>query len=108
MLGDTVSKWIPEQSPKALAHLGKLGEECCELGKSLFRSIIQGIDGTDPKDGESNREKIQDEIADVLALADLNIEMLDLDREAIDERRAAKLRHKRAWLAMLDEIEPEA
>ena len=59
MLGDTVSKWIPEQSPKAIAHLGKLGEECCELGKALFRSIIQGIDGLDPKEIEQMAKEVE-------------------------------------------------
>lgn len=62
-----ITAWLPEQDRHRLAVLGKLAEECNELGARAVRCIIHGIDEIDPKSGRSNREELERETADVLA-----------------------------------------
>lgn len=100
------SRWIPEQNLKRLAVLGKLIEELCEAGARAARCIIQGIDESDPKTRQINREALQEEIADVIALAHVNIKFFDLDKDAIMRRAVEKEEHKEAWIALLDEDGP--
>lgn len=95
------SKWIPETDLQRLAVLGKLGEELCECGKMCFRSMIQGIDESDPKTGQRNLDVLTEEIADVLALLRLNIQFWKLDERFIESRAKLKMEHKLLWLHML-------
>jgi hypothetical protein len=95
------SKWIPIADRKTLAALGKLAEEVNELGTIIARSIIQGLDGADPKTGIINIDALATEIADVRGLSALLIKQLDLDESAIAERGEKKHRMKSAWIEML-------
>lgn len=95
-----LNPWHPMTDAVDVKHLGKLGEECCELGSAIARCIIQGIDEFEPVTGKPNREWLENEIADVLAGIELNIQHFGLDRHAILERREHKIKHLRAWHAM--------
>lgn len=48
-----------------------------------------------------NRAWLQEEIADILANAELVTEHFKLSREAIERRKAKKMAHLRTWHAML-------
>jgi hypothetical protein len=89
--------WIPISDPVDLKHLGKLGEELNECGAATSRCIIQGLDGLEPVTGKPNRLWLQDEIADVLANAELVIARFGLDQRAIDDRKALKLAKLSTW-----------
>ncbi|WP_173087338.1 hypothetical protein [Devosia sp. 1635] len=67
MANAIITAWIPEQDQHRLAVLGKLAEECNELGARAARCIIHGIDEIDPATGRANRHELEREIADVLA-----------------------------------------
>lgn len=96
-----VNPWHPESDPVSLKHLGKLGEECGELNAALNRCIIQGIEGCEPVTFKSNRIWLEEEIADVLANIELNVEHFDLDRQAIDDRKERKKFMLRRWHEMV-------
>lgn len=98
-----LSDWQPITDKHDLAVIGKLGEEVCELGSALFRSVIQGLDECEPKTHKVNRRWVEEEIADVLALTALAISRLDLDGKAIDERCKRKIAYKLPWFASLQE-----
>jgi NTP pyrophosphatase (non-canonical NTP hydrolase) len=91
------SPWQPENDKLHLAVLGKLGEEVCELGSAIYRCIIQGIDGEHPVTAKTNREWLEEEIADVSAGIELAIERFGLNRRKIANRALEKKRHKKAW-----------
>lgn len=95
-----LNPWHPIDNKIDLKHLGKLGEEVNELGAAVSRCIIQGIDECEPVTGKSNREWLEDEIADVRANSELNIERFGLDEKRIAERAARKKEHLRAWHSM--------
>lgn len=90
--------WRPEQDETVVKHLGKLGEECCELGARLFRAVIQGVDGIDPVTGRTNRDEIADEIADVEALVMHLKAKLQLNPVTISERKCKKFDFGAPWL----------
>ena len=91
------SPWHPITDAVDLKHLGKLIEETCELGSAAARCIIQGVDECEPVTGKRNRDWLQDEIADVLANAELVIEQFELDPQAIRARADRKKLHLQQW-----------
>jgi len=86
-----VSLWEPITDEYIIAIMGKLGEECNELSGHIFRCLIQGLDElhTDGS-GKTNRQRLQDEIADVCATMSNAITRLDLNRDGIEARVDAK------------------
>jgi hypothetical protein len=95
------SKWLPITDQRALAALGKLAEECNELGAIIARCIIQGLDGVNPDTGKININDLQKEIADVRGLSTLVIQHFELDESNIAERAEKKRRMKVEWIRML-------
>lgn len=93
--------WQPIDNKHDLAVIGKLGEEVCELGASLFRSVIQGIDEREPRTHKPNREWVMEEIADVEALISIAKWRLQLDENAIRIRRDRKIAYKEPWFDAL-------
>lgn len=93
------SPWHPIKDPVDLKHLGKLVEEAGELTSAAARCTIQGMDEAHPVTGKINRDWLADEVADVLANLELNIEHFDLDMDVINTRKERKKRHLRAWHA---------
>lgn len=92
------SPWTPEADPTRLKVLGKLSEELGECGSAASRCIIQGIDEAEPVTGKVNRVWLEDEIADVLANADVAMERLGLDRGRIALRADRKRTYILRWL----------
>lgn len=96
----SMSKWIPESDPMVLRRVGKTGEECAELAKVCSRITIQGLDGVDPANGESNRRALAKEVADVMAQCLVTIDALDLPMAFIEERADIKRQQMAEWEAM--------
>lgn len=92
------SPWKPITNETDLKHLGKLGEEAGELVTAVSRTIIQGIDGIDPKTNQVNREWLEDEMADVMALVAHNIRHFKLNEARVMERMEAKMKYAEPWL----------
>lgn len=94
--------WQPITDKVTLAKLGKLSEELGEASAAVGRALIQGIDGKDPKTGEVNRDRIINELADVLAVGEFVLDMLSADRDYMDARIKRKTEHKQQWFTMLE------
>lgn len=92
-----ITKWQLETSALTVRRAGKTAEEASELANVGARIVIQGIDEIDPHSGKTNRLRFIEEMADVLAQIDANIQMLGLDREFIEERRKRKLANMYEW-----------
>lgn len=86
--------------------LGKLGEETNELGTVLFRIHLQGLDEQVPGETKTNRQWLEEELADVMATAALAVKKLNLDLEFITERAKKKTTYLEKWY-MLPDIDPE-
>jgi NTP pyrophosphatase (non-canonical NTP hydrolase) len=95
-----MSKWIPTTNLMELRRLGKLGEELGELSNVASRCIIQGLDETDPGSGKVNRQRLQDELADVQAQIGCTVLAFGLDQDYMARRTAEKMRQMAEWEAM--------
>lgn len=98
-----LNPWHPITRPIDLKHLGKLGEELSEAGAAVSRCIIQGVDECEPVTRKSNRQWLEEELADVRANTDLVVRHFGLDETKIAARAARKIEHLRAWHSMLDD-----
>lgn len=99
------SEWQPITNKADLAHLGKLGEEICECGASLFRCIIQGVYEAQPVTGKINKEWLEDEIADIQALLSFAMTRFELNKNRIDERIKRKIAYKKPWFDSLSKLD---
>lgn len=88
---DTGEPWHPITDPVELKYLIKSIEELGEEVSILARLTIQGWEGIDPKTGNSNRECLENEIADVMASNQLLIEKFNLDHMRILKRAGEKM-----------------
>lgn len=89
--------WHPMTNSIDLKHLGKLLEECNELGSAIARCIIQGIYEKEPVTGKENKQWLTEEIADVLANINLVIEHFSLNEEFIAKRSKDKAARLKTW-----------
>jgi NTP pyrophosphatase (non-canonical NTP hydrolase) len=85
--------------------MGKLQEELAELSVVASRCIIQGINEVDPGTGKINRDRLHDEIADVVAQCVVTINLLELDFPYIDKRVVRKVELMKEWEDMFLEDE---
>lgn len=98
-----VSDWQPITNKADLAVLGKFIEELTECAGIVARAIIQGMGETEPETGKPNKEALEDEVADVMAMAAHVMNRFQLDRKRIHERTDRKFTWKGAWFAKLNE-----
>lgn len=98
-----MQKWTPTTDSLQLRRFGKLCEELGELQAVAARCIIQGIDEIDPSSGRPNRDRLEDEIADVQAQITVMINDLELDIVAITKRTQLKVGSMRIWDKLTEE-----
>lgn len=93
-----MNPWKPDANPHQHRRLGKTGEEVNELGTVLFRISIQGIDEVDPSSGKTNRQRLYEEMADVQAQINKNLEFFGLHGNiAFNERVRQKMLQMDDW-----------
>lgn len=96
-----ITIWYPEKNQVVLAAIGKLGEEASELAAKCCRIVISGLDEPNPDNGKSNRQELQDEIADVEAMISHVHTIMKTDLKAMDLRSRHKFTYKEAWFDAL-------
>lgn len=100
----SMTKWVPTQDLMMLRRMGKLIEELSELSTVASRCIIQGIDEVDPGTGRVNRDRLQDEIADVLAQCFATEDALGLDKFYIGSRCRKKEAEMAEWESLFPPV----
>ena len=103
-----MNPWKPDDNPRQARRIGKTGEEVNELGSVLFRITIQGIDSIDPSSGKTNRQRLLEESADVMAQLHVNMHALftNEERDFIVARVEEKRRQMVQWEAHYSTTEP--
>lgn len=94
-----MSRWVPDKDERQARRIGKTLEEAGELVAVLGRISIQGLDAIDPGTGKTNRQRLQEETADVAAQLSKTASYLKLDRQFIEARRDRKMNEMDEWEA---------
>jgi len=97
---EQMNPWHPIQNAQDLKTLGKFGEELGECSAAVSRCIIQGVAERHPVTGKINLEWLLEEIADVIAGAELTIERFNLNEIVIGQRVSRKKEQLRQWHRM--------
>lgn len=92
-----MNPWVPDSDPRQARRVGKSLEELSELSSVLARISIQGLDAIDPASGKSNRQRLHEETADVLAQIECNVIAFDMDKEALFDRQVLKSAQMAEW-----------
>lgn len=94
-----MNPWKPDDNPYQARRIGKTAEEVGELASVLGRISIQGMDATDPSSGKTNRQRLLDETADVMAQCEVNLwDMLtSAERTYVRARILSKRRQMDEW-----------
>lgn len=98
-----LTKWTPTTNLKMLRRMGKLSEELAECNSVAARCIIQGIDEVDPGSQKVNRQRLTEEIADVMAQCRVTIKALGLDHRFIGTRIDMKESQMEEWEGMFSD-----
>lgn len=94
-----MNPWTPDDDPHHARRVGKTLEELGEAVAVLARISIQGLDAVDPGTGKTNRQRLQDELADVQAQIGCTVLTLDLDQGYMARRTAEKVCLMAEWEA---------
>lgn len=72
-------------------------EECAEVVVAVSKISRFGIDNFKPGKPKTNREHLEEEVGDLLAMVDLMIEHKIIDINSVDVARAAKKDKLKQW-----------
>ena len=72
-------------------------EECAEVVVAVSKISRFGIDNFKPGKPKTNREHLEEEVGDLLAMVDLMIEHKIIDNNSVDVARAAKKDKLKQW-----------
>jgi len=94
-----MNPWVCTLTPHQSRRVGKTLEELGELVAVLGRLQIQGIDEIDPSSGKTNRQRLHEETADVLAQLYCNLAAFDMPNDLIEHRTETKVHQMGEWEA---------
>lgn len=94
-----MNPWVATLTPHQARRVGKSIEELGELMGVLGRIQIQGLDEIDPSSGKTNRQRLHEETADVIAQINCNLGAFGMPTEYINERAEIKEAQMDEWEA---------
>jgi NTP pyrophosphatase (non-canonical NTP hydrolase) len=77
-------------------------EECSEVIQAISKINRFGFDGRHPEKTYNNREHLEEEVGDVLAMIDLLLENEIVSWANVNKARRAKFEKLRQWSTIMD------
>jgi NTP pyrophosphatase (non-canonical NTP hydrolase) len=74
-----------------------LQEECAEVIQAVSKISRFGIDNLKPGKPKTNREHLEEELGDMLAMIDIMLEKKVVSREHLEVAKAAKIEKLKKW-----------
>ena len=81
-----------------------LQEECAEVIQAVSKISRFGIDNYKPGKPKTNREHLEEELGDVLAMIDILIEYGVISEDHLEYAKAAKIEKLKKWSSIYDSI----
>lgn len=79
-----------------------LQEECAEVTQAVSKIYRFGLDNLKPGKPKTNKEHLQDEVGDLLAMVDILIHMGVLEAHGLDLAKRAKIEKLKKWSNIQD------
>ena len=89
--------------PKTKEILDITQEECAEVVVAVSKISRFGIDNFKPGKPKTNREHLEEEVGDLMAMIDLMIEHKIIDINSVDVARKAKKDKLKQWSSIYTE-----
>jgi NTP pyrophosphatase (non-canonical NTP hydrolase) len=74
-----------------------LSEECAEVIQAISKCHRFGMDNYKPGKPKTNRDHLQEEIGDLLAMVDILLEMDVIEQTILDSAKRAKIEKLKKW-----------
>ena len=74
-----------------------LQEECAEVIQAVSKISRFGLDNFKPGKPKTNREHLEEELGDLLAMVDILIELGVVNEEALQRAEVAKIEKLKRW-----------
>jgi len=72
-------------------------EECAEVTQAISKIFRFGFDSRHPMTGKSNRQSLEEETGDLLAMIDIMVEKCIISDSKLNEARQAKREKLKQW-----------
>jgi len=77
-------------------------EECAEVTQAISKIFRFGFDARYPVDGDNNREKLTEELGDLVAMIRLMVDFDIIDMEGLEQASANKMKKLERWSNLYD------
>jgi NTP pyrophosphatase (non-canonical NTP hydrolase) len=81
-----------------------LSEECAEVIQAISKCHRFGMDNVKPGKPKTNREHLEEELGDLLAMVDILLEMEVVDSEALQLAKIAKIEKLKKWSTIYESV----
>jgi len=81
-----------------------LSEECAEVIQAISKCHRFGLDNYKPGKPKTNREHLEEEIGDLLAMVDILLEMDVVDEIVLQQAKLAKIEKLKKWSNIYKEV----
>lgn len=78
-------------------------EECAEVTQSISKIFRFGFDARYPVDGDNNRQKLTEEVGDLVAMVRLMIDFDIIDMDELENAANRKTEKLKKWSNLYDE-----
>ena len=78
-------------------------EECAEVIQAISKISRFGIDNFKPNKPKTNREHLEEEVGDMLAMVDIMIEQGIVTQDNLDIAKAAKIEKLKKWSSIYEQ-----
>jgi NTP pyrophosphatase (non-canonical NTP hydrolase) len=80
-----------------------LQEECAEVIQAVSKISRFGIDGAKPGVSKTNRQHLEEEIGDLMAMVDILIELEIINQDNIETASRAKIEKLKIWSTIFNQ-----
>ena len=92
---------IPDEKQKEVMYITQ--EECAEVTQAISKILRFGFDSRYPVDGDNNREKLTEEIGDLVAMIRLMVDFGIIDMEGLEKASERKFEKLKRWSNLMDD-----
>ena len=104
MGGIPVRRLVDKMKEQEREVMNILSEECAEVIQAVSKCHRFGLDNLKPGKPKTNREHLEEEIGDLLAMVDILLDTNVVSQEALDNAKLAKIEKLKKWSNIYKEV----